>query len=192
MTSKSPTLSCTFPRLTTLTLSMASEPAFIGPTGSEISTSREYIVGMRNSPEASLFSPGRPTGRPALETRLAMIENSSLESAAKFHTSIPDIPRVNDLFSPAPMVSDSGPSPSPSNGMSYSNSTTISNNSSLLTKKTTEAVPSCRTSNGTSSLSCGYSIPSSHEPNCAFTVVDEQTTSSAIPKMSCLFMLDFH
>ena len=79
--------------------------------------------------------------------------NSSVVSAGLSLTSIPDIDRENVLLFPAPMVSDSGPSNSPSNGTSYVKSTVIGNSSSLETKKLTITLPPLLSLNGSSSSS---------------------------------------
>ena len=56
LTSTEPTLSITLPRFSTYTVRVISEPEFIGPTGSEILTSKSYMVGMISSPVPVLES----------------------------------------------------------------------------------------------------------------------------------------
>ena len=146
-TSTSSTPSCAFPLFVTVTVRMVSEPAFIGPNGSEISTDKSKMEGISRSP--SLFwGEDRGSGMPCLAVIFAEIENFSFFSASWARTSIPLILRSNDSFEPAEMVSPSGASCFPSNGMLNSNSTVISVNPEFSTKNSTLTEPSSAIKNG--------------------------------------------
>ena len=119
---------------------IVSEPAFMGPKGSVISTARSKIDGISRSP--SLFcEEDRGSGTPCLAVMVAVIENFSFFSASWDRTSIPLILSSNDSFEPADMVTPPGASRSPLNGMLNSNSTVISVSPEFSTKNSTLAEP---------------------------------------------------